>query len=211
MSDNQGQSEPSMEEILASIRRIISEEDAEEGKPAAAAAAPPEEVEEEDDDVLELTEMDAVQDEEPEEEPAEEPETVLDLDEADALPDENEPSDAAAPAAVAAEAAIAELEVEAEAAASGPVRETGMGRALREGLVSASTAAATTAALSEMTRRRRVPPGLGAPTGGESLEAFVARLLEPHLQAWLEDNLPQLVERVVRDEVRRLARRAEDD
>ncbi|MEX0760767.1 MAG: DUF2497 domain-containing protein, partial [Tistlia sp.] len=80
-----------------------------------------------------------------------------------------------------------------------------------DGLVSASTAAATTAALSELTRRRRVPASTAAPSGGESIEAFVARLLEPHLRDWLDENLEPLVERVVREEVRRLARRAEDD
>ena len=66
MNDPKSQQEPSMEEILASIRRIISEDDAEgeEGQdsvPEDAAEAPVVEVEEEppvdetDDDVLELT------------------------------------------------------------------------------------------------------------------------------------------------------------
>ena len=85
MSDNQGQSEPSMEEILASIRRIISEEDADEAKPAEDTAAPPAtaarpepepEPEGEEDDVLELTDMEAFDEEEPD---------VLDLSEAELL------------------------------------------------------------------------------------------------------------------------------
>src|SRR5271170_5487534 len=56
MSDAKAQQEPSMEEILASIRRIISE-DADGQKPAAAAeAAPAAEPEpEQDDDILDLT------------------------------------------------------------------------------------------------------------------------------------------------------------
>jgi len=63
------QQEPSMEEILASIRRIISEDDTDEAKSDDAAV---EEGVEENDDVLELT--DVVEDEEPvaEAEPAEE-------------------------------------------------------------------------------------------------------------------------------------------
>src|SRR5690242_3820215 len=58
--------EPTMEEILASIRRIISEEEGEPAKPAGeeAAAAPapvaeaaPQPVQPDDDDVLELTQI----------------------------------------------------------------------------------------------------------------------------------------------------------
>jgi cell pole-organizing protein PopZ len=58
MSEAKGQHEPSMEEILASIRRIIAE-DGEAGAPAAAPAKP----EPAGEDVLELTEV--VEDEPP--------------------------------------------------------------------------------------------------------------------------------------------------
>src|SRR5581483_9062175 len=58
MSDAKTQQEPSMEEILASIRRIISE-DADGQKPAAPAEAAPapagSEPEPHDDDILDLT------------------------------------------------------------------------------------------------------------------------------------------------------------
>ena len=54
MADSNDQ-EPSIEEILASIRQIISDDD-EPAAPAAAPAPPPPEPEEED-DVLELTEV----------------------------------------------------------------------------------------------------------------------------------------------------------
>lgn len=218
MSDNQGQSEPSMEEILASIRRIISEEDGDEAKPAADSRTDEEAgdrdggddggSEGDDEDVLELTEMDAVPDEEPPMAEAEGEEEPLGPGEADVFagePEEPEPAEAAAPRAAAAEAAVAEREVADE-------EEAEVDDGAREGLVSASTAAATTAALSELTRRRRVPAAsYGTPSGGETLESFVARQLEPHLREWLDENLQPLVERVVRDEVRRLARRAEDD
>ena len=53
MSDQSSQ-EPTMEEILASIRRIISEDDA-PAEPAAEAAPPPPEPEPIEDDILELT------------------------------------------------------------------------------------------------------------------------------------------------------------
>ena len=39
MSNTEGQGEPSMEEILASIRRIISEDEPAEGEAAPAAEA----------------------------------------------------------------------------------------------------------------------------------------------------------------------------
>ncbi len=55
MSDAKAQQEPSMEEILASIRRIISE-DADGQKQAAGSEAAPHEPEpEQDDDILDLT------------------------------------------------------------------------------------------------------------------------------------------------------------
>ena len=74
MSDQSSQ-EPTMEEILASIRRIISEDDA-PAEPAAEAAAPPPPPEPEpiEDDILELTDPIAP---EPEPEPLE---TVGDID-----------------------------------------------------------------------------------------------------------------------------------
>jgi cell pole-organizing protein PopZ len=66
---NSPEQEPSIEEILASIRQIISDDD-EEAKPASApapkAAPPPPPPEPEDDDILELTDK---VDEEPEPEP----------------------------------------------------------------------------------------------------------------------------------------------
>lgn len=78
MSDQSSQ-EPTMEEILASIRRIISEDDA-PAEPAAEAAPPPPEPEPEpfEDDVLELTDPIAP---EPEPEPELPPlESVGDID-----------------------------------------------------------------------------------------------------------------------------------
>ena len=50
MSDTQNNQEPSMDEILSSIRRIISEDD----QPGAKATAP---ADDDDDDVMELTEV----------------------------------------------------------------------------------------------------------------------------------------------------------
>jgi cell pole-organizing protein PopZ len=81
MADSPDQ-EPSIEEILASIRQIISDDD----EPAAPAPAP--EPEEEDDDVLELTEV--VEEKRPAKEPDYPPpprKVELDLQEAEPEPD----------------------------------------------------------------------------------------------------------------------------
>lgn len=95
MSDQSSQ-EPTMEEILASIRRIISEDDA-PAEPAAEAAPPPPEPEPEpepiEDDVLELTDPIAP---EPEPEPLE---TVGDIDVYSPPEPEPEPVYAPPPAA----------------------------------------------------------------------------------------------------------------
>ena len=57
-------------------------------------------------------------------------------------------------------------------------------------------------------RRRR--PGCAGAEGrraeSRSLEDVVRDTLRPMLKAWLDDNLPQLVERLVREEIERIAR-----
>ena len=178
MSEAKGQQEPSMEEILASIRRIIAEDNdtgkpAEEEAPAPSPPPPPPPVTPEPapapaafkEDVLELTEI--VEDE-PEEEPYEPPPPFQ------------------------------------------PRRFEMPPEEPDEGLVSRATAAASTAAFAAMHSRVRdrrsgdVYLGDGAIT----LEEIVKELLRPQLQQWLDENLPGLVERLVREEIERLARAA---
>lgn len=88
MADNNSEQEPSIEEILASIRQIISDDDEEETVEEKPVEDP---VKHESDDVLELTEDDLVEEEpveeivlqdsapepEPEPEPLPEPEPVI--------------------------------------------------------------------------------------------------------------------------------------
>ena len=79
-----------------------------------------------------------------------------------------------------------------------------------EGLVSKATAAASTAAFAAMHNRARERRGgevyLG--DGAITLEEIVKELLRPQLQEWLDLHLPGLVERLVREEIERLARAA---
>jgi cell pole-organizing protein PopZ len=181
MSDAKGQHEPSMEEILASIRRIIAEDnDAPEAgtegeakapaataEPAPAAAAPASE----DEDVLELTEV-------VEEEPM---------------------ADAPAPKAPT------ELELVAHSEPLPPEDE-----AEEDRLISTASAAASVAALSQLVQRPRdrtseLPMG----TVDRTLEDLIRELVRPLLKSWLDENLPLLVERLVRDEIGRLVREAQ--
>ncbi|MEM7618139.1 MAG: DUF2497 domain-containing protein [Pseudomonadota bacterium] len=64
MADETPEQEPSIEEILASIRQIISDDDEEEQHEVVENP-----VQEKPDDVMELTKEDMVEEEEPEEEP----------------------------------------------------------------------------------------------------------------------------------------------
>ena len=48
------------------------------------------------------------------------------------------------------------------------------------------------------------------PPARSPLEALVLEALRPSLKAWMEQNLAPLIERVVREEVRRLTKRVED-
>ena len=44
------------------------------------------------------------------------------------------------------------------------------------------------------------------PRGGRTVEELVSELLRPMLKAWLDDNLPAIVERLVRAEIERVSR-----
>lgn len=186
----QAAQEPTMEEILASIRRIISEDDAPaETAPApelapepAEAAAEPLPVE---DEVLELTE--------PYEAPA--AEAIGDLDVADAAPFPTE-----APAAP-------EPIVPAPAPVVAP-SETGA----LVGETAAASAASAFAGLAASFQKPEAAPIASAADmnfmSGNTVEAMVREMLRPMLKDWLDANLPTIVEAQVRKEVERIARNA---
>jgi cell pole-organizing protein PopZ len=186
MSDAKGQqNEPSMEEILASIRRIIAEDGDAPGTaaatPAAAGAAPASapaasatSASHAPDDILELTDV------------VEPDGTVVNLNAP--LPPEPQPRPAEPPAPTARQ--FVELEEEAPA----------------ERIVSARTAAAAVGAFSQIAALRDEPRardiGLGA--GHLTLEAIVREELRPILRDWLDAHLPNMVERLVQQEIARL-------
>lgn len=172
-----GAADPSMEDILASIRRILSEDEAapapEAAEPAAApppaepapAAAPPPV----DSDVLALDASMLVAELPPPPRPA---------------PSRKEPAlpePAAAPFAF--EPATAGL-VGPEAAASAAVSVGSLVRTLAE------------------------HHAMSVYRGGPTLEDIVRDEMRPMLKAWLDENLPPLVERLVRAEIDRVVSRA---
>lgn len=183
MSDEKTQQEPSMEDILASIRRILSEDEVEETvdtPPPPPAPAPEPEPEE---DVLELT-NDMVIDDQPEPVFEPEPEPVFELG------PEPEPGPAFS------------YEPEPEPMFEEPEPE-------EESLLAAPTRAASSSALAEltkaMTRNQHLPVGNGSLT----VEALLREIMTPLLKEWLDNNLPQTVERLVQKEIERLVDRAE--
>ncbi len=168
-----------MEEILASIRRIISEDEAPEdanAEPAAEeeaadesmAAAAEEAPEADDDDVLELTETyDAP------------PAAAVSIGDIEAYDPEPEPEPAPAPVAAAPRAAPK-----------------------GEALVSPHTESFAASSFGSLTSALLVPHS------DRTLEDVTRDLLRPLLQAWLDENLPAIVENQVRQEVERIARQS---
>jgi cell pole-organizing protein PopZ len=171
--------EPTMEEILASIRRIISEDEPPAGEVEADAeteALIEPMADPEPEDVLELTEV------APEPAPAAAVESLGDLDlypPAEARPKTDTPPPVAAAAPSHAPA---------------PVRDT-------EPLVSEVAAHATASAFGQLAQR------VAMPREGRTLEDLVREMLNPLLRAWLDENLPAIVQAKVEEEVERIARR----
>lgn len=209
--------EPSMEEILASIRRIIADDDkpgakpaekAPEAAPAAKAAPPPApkpappppapEIKQDDIDAMlaGLDEAPAKAEAAPEPEP-----DVLELTESmqapspgfrtiDATQDvvfDEAPRDEPAPPPPPAE----EPAPRPFAASMPPI--------LERPLISSSTAAAVDSAFNTLAQTVLVQ-------NAKTLEDLVKEMLRPMLQHWLDNNLPTLVERLVRQEIERVAR-----
>ncbi|HKX10713.1 MAG TPA: DUF2497 domain-containing protein [Stellaceae bacterium] len=170
-----------MEEILASIRRIIAEDGEQPGTPAPAApAAAPAPL--------------PVAAEAPAASAAAKGEEILELTE---VVEEHPPEPPVTPAP------------ESPGFEPPPVRAAA-GSDDGDHLVSDAAAAASIAALSQIhqigpkseKRMSDIPLGEG-PT---SIESMVRDMLRPLLKEWLDSNLPHLVERVVQDEVARLVR-----
>jgi uncharacterized protein len=207
MSAADAQAEPTMEEILASIRRIISEDDA----TPAAAPAPAEADQGFDDDVLELSEP-----------VAELPETVSADFDFDALPTEYEAPVHAEPEPIYEEIRVEDRWADPEPEIV-PVREAYQppppmqvepayqapqpppSYAPDHGLVSEPVASIAADVFSQLSPSKVFPEVFAS---GNSVEALVVVMLRPMLKEWLDANLPRIVEDKVETEVARIARRS---
>jgi uncharacterized protein len=70
---------------------------------------------------------------------------------------------------------------------------------MNDTLLSATTHAAVTQAFSQLNQAV-------APAPAKTLDAIAAEMLQPLIKKWLDDNLPNMVERLIRAEIERVAR-----
>ncbi len=180
MSMNETQSEPSMEEILASIRRIIAEDD-----PAASK-----------DEVLDLAEP--VAEPEPEARPVAQTAPVQNSINADELVFEDDfavdDDSYVTPEPTPAPAPQAQYE-------PGPSRPAASAR--EEAILSEAVASVTASALTRLASSMRI-----ADDPNQTIEGMVRELLKPMLKDWLEANLPTIVDAKVEAALERVARMA---
>jgi len=182
MSDTKPPQDPSMEEIIASISRVIAAEGGEREPVLPAGPAQ--------DDVLELTE-------------------ALDR---DGGVRRIEPR--AGPAGSAAPTPEGETPGpldRIEPAASPVDAGAGSGRASQQNRDRILSEAASRAATAAFSRLGELPSGRAAAGellvggAGLTLEDIVREALRPLLQTWLDEHLPVIVERLVREEIARVA------
>jgi uncharacterized protein len=211
--------EPSMEEILASIRRIIADDDATKSgqrppEPAPAppprAAAPPQvavpepigpvnglappsfpvpapaPVDEPSPDILELTDSMAVS------APSAAPAAV---ENGNAGPPQFRRIEGHSDVGFGEPSERPPMPKPAEA----PLRPRGRSEEERSELISSDTSAAINSAFNTLAQTVLVQ-------NARTLEDLVREMLRPMLKSWLDDNLPALVERLVRAEIERVSR-----
>ena len=179
MADTTTTQEPSMEEILASIRKIIADDKPAEATPAAQPLPDAEASK----DILELTQM--VQDDG----------SVVDLNEQPAV----QPIVQTAPPPAPPAFAPTPMSMIDTPAANGLASE--------QAISSAASALAALANASKIERMASAPAGVALGNGMKTLEDMVMDAMRPMLKDWLDQNLPAMVERIVQKEVERITKR----
>jgi len=239
MSKSSGQKDPSMDEILGSIRRIITEDNAQSGQPVESSEETLAGAEE--DDILDLTDVLETTDEpEVRREPILKPveplareggvetqgerrEPVLGIHspaEPAAAPEpepaaptpEPPPDEPAAAVEIPAAGGTPPQEEEAAMATSDESAAPPAGQPEAGGgdIVSEPASSATTAALGELSRAVDEKTGrLRLGEGDATVSDLVKEMIRPMLREWIDENLPVIVERVVRREIQKLVDRAE--
>ena len=192
MSETTSQ-EPTMEEILASIRRIISEDDTPSGGEADAAAEAVVPSDEASPDPEPEAEVEVVAEE------AAVPEVAARVPDQDppppqaAIPELDEDDDLELTQKVETLGDLDVLESEATPQAPALVKDVAS-------LVSDQVAAAAAASFGHLSAN------IGMPPSGHTLEDVVREMLRPLLQQWLDTHLPNIVQEAVQSEVERIAR-----
>jgi cell pole-organizing protein PopZ len=211
MSDANAQTEPTMEEILSSIRRIISEDDEPPVEKAEEEPASVDEILDAEPEPEPVAEVEPEPEPEPAPEPAPVPEPtpepepeddddVLELDQMleedgsitdlsggegdDDLVFEDEPVPMPEPP---------------------PMPAPDMGR-----LISDHAAADASASLAALTRQVTAQRDISVPTL-RTLEDITKELLRPMLKEWLDANLPSITQRIVEREIAKLAGEVDDN
>ena len=182
--------EPSMEDILASIRRILS---VEEQEAEAATEAAPEPALEPEPAPEPEPEPEAAPEPEPEAAPEPEPEIEL--------APEPEPAPTPEPAPPPPPPMPAPME---DVLQLTPEMVT-------SNIISRSTISASTDVLAELARAILNRRDVAIDEAGQNmtLEGMVREMLKPLLREWLDRNLPYLIERLVKKEIDIMINRAE--
>ena len=204
MSDGRGaNNDPSMDDILASIRKIISDDEARaqvSGGAATPAAANTPGSASRHDDVLLLTDLV----EEPMEEVAPAPEPTPLPQRIDPVSASEMPQPTVLPIASIEPTPVIFIPV---APVEAPVKQP-IDTLIEPG--AAGVAASAFDRLSQAVQESVPAPAAhdpGPAVGGRNLEDIVKDMLRPMLKEWLDKNLPPMVERYVEREIVRLTRR----
>ncbi len=203
MSADASEDEPTMEEILASIRRIISDESEDEGELEAAEDESFDEAATLDSEPEPEAESEPVPDPEPEPEPTPEP-TPTPTAAPAPMPEPvsepvPEPTPEPTPAPTPAPAPVPVPEPEEDVLELTDLASPGE----IESIVSPPVETKAAESFAHLTHL--MVQGYG---GAENtLESLVRAMLKPMLQAWLDENLPGIVQDAVEREVARISRR----
>jgi cell pole-organizing protein PopZ len=197
MAEQSADNEPSMEEILSSIRRIINEDEDEPAADAAAEAAPEPAAGED----LGQGAVDDMFDAAPAADVAEEESDVLELTD---MVDED--SGGTAPVSMDDDLMIIDRDEEIVMEPA-PEPEPEIDFAALEGEVEAGimgepATTAATGSFHQLADSIRV-----SEEEGRTLEGVVRALIRPMLKEWLDSNLPAIVDDKVQAEIDRVARR----
>lgn len=192
----QASAEPSMEEILASIRKIIADDSLgtkkDEVPPPVPVAAPVviEEPEPDDSDVLDLADIATV---------AEQSDDVL-IGVGEEVPDMSFDEMPGMPEPVMVDVDIPPAPMPVPVMVTPPPAPLSTPAAMETHILSNETSGLVASAFASLSRNAAMP----AP--GRSIEDVVSELLRPMLRDWMDSHLPAIVERLVKAEIERVSR-----